>query len=174
MFVQRVVRRCALRQRAYSTPSKPRSGHADFYASLLPAMIPVALLGSAVYMVSPLWQFFILSTLRWHRCTARENPSPSALNGRFTSSNRVSTSPNPASHTKSSSTRQETVFVRSNRKWMHFKLNAPPKEALGGPSSHHVSFSMVYIISSNDKRDRVSATTEPEPFAFIPRSKVPC
>ncbi|KAN0097744.1 hypothetical protein V8E55_002190 [Tylopilus felleus] len=50
MFVQRVVRRCALRQRAYSTPSKPRSGHADFYASLLPAMIPVALLGSAVYM----------------------------------------------------------------------------------------------------------------------------
>ncbi|KAF8450834.1 hypothetical protein L210DRAFT_842281 [Boletus edulis BED1] len=47
MFLQRVLGR----QRVYSTSaSKPRSGHADFYASLLPAMIPVALLGSAVYM----------------------------------------------------------------------------------------------------------------------------
>jgi hypothetical protein len=51
MPLHRVLRTCVPRQRAYSTPaSKPRSGHADFYASLLPAMIPVALLGSAVYM----------------------------------------------------------------------------------------------------------------------------
>ncbi|KAF8558990.1 hypothetical protein OG21DRAFT_1454070 [Imleria badia] len=47
MSLQRVLR---APYRAYSTPAKPRSGHADFYASLLPAMIPVALLGSAVYM----------------------------------------------------------------------------------------------------------------------------
>ncbi|KAG9317191.1 hypothetical protein JVU11DRAFT_1384 [Chiua virens] len=35
-------------RRAFS--SKPRSAHADFYSSLLPAMIPIALLGSAMYM----------------------------------------------------------------------------------------------------------------------------
>jgi hypothetical protein len=57
MPLHRVLRTCVPRQRAYSTPaSKPRSGHADFYASLLPAMIPVALLGSAVYMVGPLYR----------------------------------------------------------------------------------------------------------------------
>ncbi|KIL00363.1 hypothetical protein PAXRUDRAFT_821735 [Paxillus rubicundulus Ve08.2h10] len=39
--------------RAYAAPTPtptPRSGHAEFYASMLPGMIPVALLGSAVYL----------------------------------------------------------------------------------------------------------------------------
>ncbi|KAI9574975.1 hypothetical protein HD554DRAFT_2051531 [Boletus coccyginus] len=57
MPLQRAFRTCVPHQRAYSTPaSKPRSGHANFYASLLPAMIPVALLGSAVYMALHLAQ----------------------------------------------------------------------------------------------------------------------
>ncbi|KAH7919865.1 hypothetical protein BV22DRAFT_1098995 [Leucogyrophana mollusca] len=43
--------------RTYTTPpQKPRSGHAEWYASMLPAMIPVALLGSAVYMALHLVQ----------------------------------------------------------------------------------------------------------------------
>ncbi|KAH7887927.1 hypothetical protein F5I97DRAFT_1926334 [Phlebopus sp. FC_14] len=29
---------------------RPRSAHGDWYASMLPAMIPIALLGSAIYM----------------------------------------------------------------------------------------------------------------------------
>ncbi|KAG6378437.1 hypothetical protein JVT61DRAFT_12692 [Boletus reticuloceps] len=75
MFLTRVL----ARQRVYSTSaSKPRSGHADFYASLLPAMIPVALLGSAVYMVSPL--VFPSCPPRWRRGTAQRI---SSLTGRF-------------------------------------------------------------------------------------------
>ncbi|KAG8218366.1 hypothetical protein J3R82DRAFT_3986 [Butyriboletus roseoflavus] len=46
MALQRVL---VPRRRA----SKQRTGHADFYASLLPAMIPVALLGSAVASILP-------------------------------------------------------------------------------------------------------------------------
>ncbi|KAG1753867.1 uncharacterized protein EDB91DRAFT_1077547 [Suillus paluster] len=38
------------RTRGYSSTTEPRSGHADWYASMLPGMIPVALLGSAMYM----------------------------------------------------------------------------------------------------------------------------
>ncbi|OJA20898.1 hypothetical protein AZE42_00888 [Rhizopogon vesiculosus] len=36
--------------RGYSSTTEPRSAHAEWYASMLPGMIPVALLGSAVYM----------------------------------------------------------------------------------------------------------------------------
>ncbi|KIJ70290.1 hypothetical protein HYDPIDRAFT_104984 [Hydnomerulius pinastri MD-312] len=47
------IRTRAQHHRAYSTsPSSARSGHANWYASMLPGMIPVAILGSAVYMVS--------------------------------------------------------------------------------------------------------------------------
>jgi|ERR1700722_14262290 len=38
---------------SYSTSSSgPRSRHAQWYADILPAMIPIAILGSAVYLVS--------------------------------------------------------------------------------------------------------------------------
>ena len=39
--------------RGYSSTSERRSAHSEWYASMLPGMVPVALLGSAVYMVSP-------------------------------------------------------------------------------------------------------------------------
>ncbi|KAG2146656.1 hypothetical protein DEU56DRAFT_149002 [Suillus clintonianus] len=38
------------RIRGYSSTTEPRSAHSEWYASMLPGMIPVALLGSAVYM----------------------------------------------------------------------------------------------------------------------------
>ncbi|KAG0705496.1 hypothetical protein DFH29DRAFT_281209 [Suillus ampliporus] len=38
------------RTRGYSSTAEPRSAHSEWYASMLPGMIPVALLGSAVYM----------------------------------------------------------------------------------------------------------------------------
>jgi hypothetical protein len=42
-----------LSARPYSTPSgAQKSGHALWYADMVPGMIPVALLGSAVYLVS--------------------------------------------------------------------------------------------------------------------------
>ena len=38
--------------------AKPQSGHAQFYSDTLPAMIPVFLLGSAVYLVcSNPWRY---------------------------------------------------------------------------------------------------------------------
>ncbi|KAF5388040.1 hypothetical protein D9615_000236 [Tricholomella constricta] len=41
-----------LRWRSYSdnATQKPRSGHAQWYADIVPAMIPIFLLGSAVYL----------------------------------------------------------------------------------------------------------------------------
>lgn len=36
----------------YAKGSKDRSPHAQWYADTVPAMIPIALLGSAVYFVS--------------------------------------------------------------------------------------------------------------------------
>lgn len=38
------------RTRGYSSTAEPRSAHSEWYASMLPGMIPVALLGSAVYL----------------------------------------------------------------------------------------------------------------------------
>ncbi|KAG1755872.1 hypothetical protein EDB19DRAFT_1868393 [Suillus lakei] len=38
------------RTRGYSSTAESRSAHSEWYASMLPGMIPVALLGSAVYM----------------------------------------------------------------------------------------------------------------------------
>ncbi|KAG1892643.1 hypothetical protein F4604DRAFT_1672617 [Suillus subluteus] len=38
------------RTRGYSSTTGPRSAHSEWYASMLPGMIPVALLGSAVYL----------------------------------------------------------------------------------------------------------------------------
>ncbi|KAG2369978.1 hypothetical protein BDR07DRAFT_1347045 [Suillus spraguei] len=38
------------RTRGYSSTTEPRSAHSEWYASMLPGMIPVALLGSAVYL----------------------------------------------------------------------------------------------------------------------------
>jgi len=37
-------------ERAYSQQPAPKSAHAQWYADVVPAMIPVALLGSAVYL----------------------------------------------------------------------------------------------------------------------------
>jgi len=36
--------------RGYASTTEPRSAHSEWYASMLPGMIPVALLGSAVYL----------------------------------------------------------------------------------------------------------------------------
>jgi hypothetical protein len=47
----RRLRRPAGTARDYATATK--SGHGAFYAELLPSMLPVALLGSAVYLVCP-------------------------------------------------------------------------------------------------------------------------
>jgi hypothetical protein len=47
----RRLRRPAGTARNYAT--KAVSGHGAFYAELLPSMLPVALLGSAVYLVCP-------------------------------------------------------------------------------------------------------------------------
>ncbi|KAG1780169.1 hypothetical protein EV702DRAFT_964483 [Suillus placidus] len=38
------------RTRGHSSTTEPRSAHSEWYASMLPGMIPVALLGSAVYL----------------------------------------------------------------------------------------------------------------------------
>jgi hypothetical protein len=48
----RRLRRPAGTARNYATKAV-RSGHGAFYAELLPSMLPVALLGSAVYLVCP-------------------------------------------------------------------------------------------------------------------------
>lgn len=52
-----LARRLPALRRLYSSPPPPRSqasGHAHFYSDLLPGMLPVALLGSAVYLVRTL------------------------------------------------------------------------------------------------------------------------
>ncbi|PSR73646.1 hypothetical protein PHLCEN_2v10565 [Hermanssonia centrifuga] len=44
-------RRNAVSQRLYSdTASKKPSSHAQFYSEMIPGMVPIALLGSAVYL----------------------------------------------------------------------------------------------------------------------------
>ncbi|KAG2158836.1 uncharacterized protein EDB93DRAFT_425504 [Suillus bovinus] len=53
--LMRLVRTQSLRvpqrwARGYSSTTEPRSAHSQWYASMLPGMIPVALLGSAVYL----------------------------------------------------------------------------------------------------------------------------
>ncbi|KAG2152053.1 hypothetical protein BD769DRAFT_1402897 [Suillus cothurnatus] len=55
--LMRLVRTQSLRVpqqriRRYSSTTGPRSAHSEWYASMLPGMVPVALLGSAVYLVS--------------------------------------------------------------------------------------------------------------------------
>lgn len=50
----RSLRHSPARRRLYSTenaPGKQRSPHAAWYAEMLPGMVPIALLGSAVYVV---------------------------------------------------------------------------------------------------------------------------
>ncbi|KII95357.1 hypothetical protein PLICRDRAFT_97297 [Plicaturopsis crispa FD-325 SS-3] len=58
MFTRRAFapayRRSVRNRRLYSTggehPTSTKSAHAQFYSDLVPAMIPVAILGSAVYL----------------------------------------------------------------------------------------------------------------------------
>jgi hypothetical protein len=53
LLLARLTKARSLRPtRGYSSKSESRSAHSEWYASMLPGMIPVALLGSGVYMVS--------------------------------------------------------------------------------------------------------------------------